>query len=156
MSGRSAEPLRTAQRRLRGVSRAGMPVPASILCFQQVYATATSVTPAGTEYAPFCPERLHSAHVDLRKHGNASVYAVSGSMALIPQAFPQSYRTVTLQLPSGGDVSPTAAGAVGTVTRLARTTLLEDTPDAARRLLGNRYAYPPKRKTRLGWTPSWC
>jgi hypothetical protein len=47
-----------------------------------------------------------SIHVDARKHVNASVYAVARCMALIAFTFPQSYRTVYLQQPFGGDVSP--------------------------------------------------
>ena len=85
--------------------RAGTPIPASDLSFQHVHAAATSVTPAGTAHTPILFLAADSIHVDARKHGNASVYAVSGCMALIPQAFPQSYRAVTLQLPFGGDVS---------------------------------------------------
>jgi hypothetical protein len=84
-----------------------MPVPASILSFHHVDAAATLVTPAGTAHTPFRPELAHFTRVDARKHVNASVCAVPGCMALIPLTFPQSYRAVTLQLPFGGDVSPT-------------------------------------------------
>ncbi|HLH08002.1 MAG TPA: hypothetical protein VKW78_12260 [Terriglobales bacterium] len=85
--------------------RAGTPVPAPILCFQQVYAAATLVTPAETAHPPILFLAADSIHVDARKHVNASVYAVARCMALIPFTFPQSYRAVTLQLPFGGDVS---------------------------------------------------
>jgi len=102
---RSGEPLRTAQRRLCGVSRARDAGSASILCFQQVYAAATLVTPAATGHTPFRPELAHSTRVDACKHVNPSVGAVSGCRALTPCTFPQSYRPVTLQLPFGGDVS---------------------------------------------------
>lgn len=62
---------------VRGVSRAGMPIPAPILCFQQVYAAVTLVTPAGTAHTPFRHELAHSTRVDARKHGNASIGAVA-------------------------------------------------------------------------------
>jgi len=85
---------------------AGRPIPASILYFHHVDAAATLVTPAGTAHTPFRPELAHSTRVDARKHVNASVFAVAGCMALIPQAFPHGYRPVSLQQPAGGDVSP--------------------------------------------------
>jgi hypothetical protein len=63
------------------------------------------VTAPVTANTPFDIELADSTHVDARKHGNASVYAVAGCMALIPQAFQQSYRKVSLQQPARDDVS---------------------------------------------------
>src|SRR5271165_5259352 len=86
--------------------RAGTPISAPILCFQHVDAAATLVTAPVTAHRPFRPELTHSTRVDARKHVNALFCAVAGCIALIPQAFPQSYRPVSLQQPAGGDVSP--------------------------------------------------
>jgi hypothetical protein len=63
------------------------------------------VTEPVTANTPFDIEPADSIRVDACKHGNACVYAVAHCMALIPFAFPQSYRPVTLQQPAGGDVS---------------------------------------------------
>jgi hypothetical protein len=78
---------------------------ASILYFHQVYAAATSGYRAVTANTPIFLLAADSIHVDARKHGNASVGAVSGYTALIRFTFPHSYRTVPPQQPAGGNVS---------------------------------------------------
>jgi hypothetical protein len=88
--------------------RAGTPVPAPMLCFHHVDAAATSGYRAVTANSPIFLLAADFTRVDARKHVNACVGAASGCRALIPLAFPQSYRMVTPQQPAGGDVSPTS------------------------------------------------
>jgi hypothetical protein len=46
-------PLTATAAKATARERAGMPIPASILCFQQVYAAATLVTAPVTAHRPF-------------------------------------------------------------------------------------------------------
>jgi hypothetical protein len=88
------------------VSAPGGPVPASILCFQHVYAAATQGYRSGNREPPISPELPDSIHVDACKHVNALFFTVAGCRCLIPLTFPHGYRAVSLQQPFGGDVSP--------------------------------------------------
>jgi len=75
------------------------------LCFQHVNAAATSGYHAVTASRPVSIELLDSTRVDVRKHVNASVYAVARCIRLALLTLTAEEPQVPLQQPAGGDVS---------------------------------------------------
>lgn len=87
------------------MSAPGRPFLLRLFVFNTFTPQQPRVTAPVTANTPFDIELADSTRVDACKRVNASVFTAPGCRALIVFTFPQSYRTVTLQQPAGGDVS---------------------------------------------------